>query len=304
MSVMINYSFVIPHHNTPDLLQRLIDSIPQREDIEIIVVDDNSDIDKKASISRPDVNILFIDKEHTKGAGKARNVGMDAATGKWLLFADSDDFYVSNFIDILDEYKDDDVEMLFFNVGSADAETQWRANNRQILLNQYDGTIETANNLLYFTYAPWTRMFRTDFIRNYKIRFEEISRTNDVFFSLQTSYFAKKWKIDKRVVYIVSYFKGSLSNGKITKAKYEAQIQTYARISEFYKFIGHAEWNRKSVKGKYSQSPYKRILKICKSQPLTGIEALLYYWSHWPIIKKKSYYYVDVIRSIENSIGK
>jgi len=59
---MIYYSFVIPHYNTPDLLQRLIDSIPQREDIEVIVVDDNSDDDKKARVSRPDVNIIFLDK--------------------------------------------------------------------------------------------------------------------------------------------------------------------------------------------------------------------------------------------------
>ena len=37
---MINYSFIIPHHNCPKQLNRLLDSIPQREDIEIIVVDD------------------------------------------------------------------------------------------------------------------------------------------------------------------------------------------------------------------------------------------------------------------------
>ena len=116
MKPMINYSFVIPHHNTPDLLQRLIDSIPQREDIEIIVVDDNSDEDKKASVCRPDVKTIFIDKEHTHGAGKARNVGMDAATGKWLLFADSDDFYNPGFIEVLDEYKNEDIDILFFNI--------------------------------------------------------------------------------------------------------------------------------------------------------------------------------------------
>ena len=80
------YSFIIPHHNTPELLQRLVDSIPQREDIEIIVVDDNSDDDKKANVIRSDVQIIFINKEHTKGAGKARNIGMDVAIGKWLLY--------------------------------------------------------------------------------------------------------------------------------------------------------------------------------------------------------------------------
>ena len=54
---MTNYSFVIPHHNSPTLLNRCLDSIPQREDIEIIVVDDNSDADKKPQEDRPDVKL-------------------------------------------------------------------------------------------------------------------------------------------------------------------------------------------------------------------------------------------------------
>ena len=43
---MISYSIIIPHKNTPSLLQRCLDSIPQRSDIEIIIVDDNSDEQK------------------------------------------------------------------------------------------------------------------------------------------------------------------------------------------------------------------------------------------------------------------
>ena len=38
-----SYSIIIPHKNTPKFLQRCLDSIPQREDLEVIVVDDNSD---------------------------------------------------------------------------------------------------------------------------------------------------------------------------------------------------------------------------------------------------------------------
>jgi glycosyltransferase involved in cell wall biosynthesis len=37
------YSVIIPHKNIPKLLQRCLDSIPQREDIQIIIIDDNSD---------------------------------------------------------------------------------------------------------------------------------------------------------------------------------------------------------------------------------------------------------------------
>lgn len=120
---MLTYSIIIPHHNSPQLLQRLIDTIPQREDIEIIIVDDNSDEGQKASVNRLDVKTFYIDKEHTKGAGKARNVGIEHATGKWILFADADDLYKPGFIDVLDEYKDDDIEILFFNVDSVNSDT-------------------------------------------------------------------------------------------------------------------------------------------------------------------------------------
>lgn len=37
------YSIIVPHYNNPKLLQRLLDTIPVRSDLEIVVVDDNSD---------------------------------------------------------------------------------------------------------------------------------------------------------------------------------------------------------------------------------------------------------------------
>ena len=37
------FTIIIPHKNVPDLLQRCLDSIPKRDDLHIIVVDDNSD---------------------------------------------------------------------------------------------------------------------------------------------------------------------------------------------------------------------------------------------------------------------
>ena len=36
------YSVAIPHYNSPDLLQRMLNSIPERDDIQVIVVDDGS----------------------------------------------------------------------------------------------------------------------------------------------------------------------------------------------------------------------------------------------------------------------
>lgn len=43
---MYKYSIIIPHYNIPELLQRCLDSIPERDDVQVIVVDDNSDSSK------------------------------------------------------------------------------------------------------------------------------------------------------------------------------------------------------------------------------------------------------------------
>ena len=39
----MNFTIIIPHFNTPTLLLRLINSIPEHDDLELIIVDDNSD---------------------------------------------------------------------------------------------------------------------------------------------------------------------------------------------------------------------------------------------------------------------
>ena len=41
---MFTYSIIVPHKNCVPLLQRCLNSIPQRDDIQIIVVDDVSDL--------------------------------------------------------------------------------------------------------------------------------------------------------------------------------------------------------------------------------------------------------------------
>ena len=44
MEMQYRYTIIIPHYNIIDLLGRALSSIPDREDIQIIVVDDNSGI--------------------------------------------------------------------------------------------------------------------------------------------------------------------------------------------------------------------------------------------------------------------
>jgi len=95
---MRNLSIIIPHYNTPELLYKLIDSIPQSPDVQIIVVDDNSnhhlqiltELQKKYC----DLVQFYTNNTRRKGAGTCRNIGLQHADGKWILFADADDFFM------------------------------------------------------------------------------------------------------------------------------------------------------------------------------------------------------------------
>lgn len=85
------FSIIMLHKNTPKLLKRCLESIPRMDDIQIIVVDDNSDsniVDFSVLIGMKDECVeIYLTKEG-KGAGHACNVGMKYAKGKWLLFTD------------------------------------------------------------------------------------------------------------------------------------------------------------------------------------------------------------------------
>jgi hypothetical protein len=85
-------------------LERRLYSIPRRQDVQINIVSDNSDpVVNFSGLRRPHTEAIFTKKE--KGAGHARNIGLERAAGRLLLFAGADDFFNYCIHDILDTYK-------------------------------------------------------------------------------------------------------------------------------------------------------------------------------------------------------
>ena len=109
MNMKYNYSIIIPHKNIPTLLQRCLDSIPQRDDVQVIIVDDNSDpsiVDFENFPGLKRKNTIVVFDKSSKGAGHARNIGIEHSNSKWLIFADADDFFNYCIGECLDKYKD------------------------------------------------------------------------------------------------------------------------------------------------------------------------------------------------------
>lgn len=85
-------SILIPVYNQEELIKKAINSIPDRKDIEIIVVNDASTdntLNSVLSFKRP---ITVINLSTRKSIGYCRNLCLKRATGKFAIWIDSDDY--------------------------------------------------------------------------------------------------------------------------------------------------------------------------------------------------------------------
>ena len=212
------FSIIIPHYNMPDLLMRCLKSIPVSEDIQVIVVDDNSPnadtyLEKYLELSRP--YLEFIRTTKGGSAGYARNIGLDHAKGKWLLFADSDDFYVENMYDVIKIYANSDADVLFFRskcVLSSDTTIESEKGN---YINQkIDSYFKTRNDkeIKYRWGPPWGKMIRKDLISRNNIRFDEVRYANDHYFSVYVGCKARNIEVVDAFLYMYVDREGSLSS--------------------------------------------------------------------------------------------
>lgn len=93
---MPKVSIVVPVYNVAAYLEKCVASVlaQTERDYELILVDDGSTDESGAlcdTLGGRDPRIRVIHQEN-RGLGGARNTGIEAASGEWLLFIDSDDW--------------------------------------------------------------------------------------------------------------------------------------------------------------------------------------------------------------------
>lgn len=94
-------SFVVPVYNAEKYLHQCLDSITQQLDhSELILVDDGSTdssgrICDEYAAKYPKIKVLHTEN---KGASQARNIGVEAAKGMYIVFVDSDDYISKDFV--------------------------------------------------------------------------------------------------------------------------------------------------------------------------------------------------------------
>lgn len=167
-------TIIIPAYNAENTLSDSIESaLKCFKHHEILIIDDGS-IDATGEISEQYAskykNVTVI---HTSNGGvsKARNLGIEKATGDYLIFMDADDRIVYNGkLDIDEQIKDCDMLLFSFN----ERKMNGKLINTYIFEDKYIKKNKVVNTFLcnkYSFYGPWSKIYKRDIILKNNIRF-------------------------------------------------------------------------------------------------------------------------------------
>lgn len=281
---MKELSIIIPHYNTHELLKKLLKSIPDKETIEVIVVDDNSteknrELDNIVKVFQENFNKLnfkFLkNNSKRKGAGACRNIGLDNATGKWLIFADSDDYFEENFYEKISKhlYSDNDL-VVFAPISREESGTvSTRHIERKKLVEDFLGKRNYTDmlNLKYKFPEPWSKLYKHHSIKENGIRFQETIVSNDKLFSAKVGFFLKKVHASREVIYCVTKRKNSLTT-TISDEMFTIRVRVFI---DYYKFLEKKLEETDFCKLELSASEhifslmFKKYSKECKKTCIT-----------------------------------
>lgn len=191
---MIKVSVIVPVYNAEKHLRQCLDSIISQtmREIEIICIDDGSSdgsvkILEEYSLKDSRINLI---RQKNSGAGAARNRGLEAATGEYLSFLDSDDFFEPDMLAAAyKKAKEENSDIvvfgadLYWNDSDYFEDADWTLQKKRLPYTYpFAGTEIKSNPFRAFVGWAWDKLFRTKFIRDGGYKFQEQRTTNDMLF--------------------------------------------------------------------------------------------------------------------------
>ena len=238
------FSIIVPIYNVERYLNDCLDSVltQKYDDYELICVE-NGSIDRSKEIlssygvKYPD-RISIIEIPENKGVSAARNCGMVAAKGRYILFLDSDDMFAEGALCRIREILEDFVpDILCFNwrrmdLQDYDAQDEVKTFNRKVMTGkQYFH--KRAKNYCFDSWV-WMKAYSRSFINANCLRFYEGLLSEDVLFTAQVMMAANKVMETEEIFYIYRYNKNSLST-KITSKNYHSEFVVILELYRLWK---------------------------------------------------------------------
>lgn len=250
----MKYTLIIPHYNDTERLNRLLKTIPvDRKDVEVLVIDDCSTKKEALNTLQKDwPKVHWLSTPKNLGAGAARNIGLEVAVGKYLVFADSDDEFLPSAFDVFDENITKDDMLVYFLADAKQELTGERSNradsfNKLCLDHLKVGTSKSLEKLKVFHVIPVTKIYSKEVVDRLGIRFEESKVSNDVMFNVLAAVQIERIKIIPKTVYRIYRRESSLTADSTSEAFLE-RMQVAARLA--------TELKKRKISSRPSAAPY------------------------------------------------
>ena len=202
--VMKKVSIIVPVYKSENFIRKLIDSVLNQtyKNIELILVDDESP-DSSGKIcdeyAKQDNRIVVI---HQKNAGccGARNTGLKAVTGEYLMFADGDDWLETDCV----EYLVGLMEKNGCEMATTDSifTTRDRGQNpteNVRILSKEDAICEILYTKI--PLGPWNKIYTTKIIKEHQLDFSIPWFGEGLYFSTLAAQYSNQLAVGHRRVY-------------------------------------------------------------------------------------------------------
>lgn len=253
-------SCIVPVYNGEVYLREFLDSLTGQtmEEIEIICVDDASTDSSLSIISeyQKRKDIIVIKNEYNMGAAETRNRGLRAASGKYVVFLDCDDILHPEMI--ADMYQncqkaDADLCICYLEYFTEDKHVQLGRFERDKALIQTYPVIQNPLNFQYLfqviNNGPTDKMIRREILVKNRIEFQNLPRSNDIYFSYAAALCSDKIVFTNKVLYYARTER-SHSITSTWRGKKNFDCEAFDAIYDFLKRIGCHELLWKSFTGK------------------------------------------------------
>lgn len=247
-------SVVIPMYNAEKYVEKCLNSLLEQtyKDLEIIIVNDGSKDNSQTICERfaeQDKRITLINTEN-RGAGSARNTGIEVAKGEYISFIDSDDYvcpdYYERLLHMLERAGADIAigkyqrisehdEMKFINSGEVKECT-----NLEELLVLYGEDEDRYINAVLVT----NKLFKRELFEG-NVRFPIGRLIDDEFIIYKLIYKSKKIVYTDDVMYAYVQSDSSVMRTNFKEQRVHDTIDVYDEVYNFFKENGTEELNKK-----------------------------------------------------------
>lgn len=205
---MINISIIIPVYNAEKYLDKCLMSVlnKKHKDVEVILIDDGS-TDNSSSIYLKYEKHMRIYKNSNHGVSYSRNFGLSKATGKYIMFVDSDDYLIENWYDVVNSYLNTTSDIIILS--SNFKELDFDISNKNAFVNKILNI--SKNNL--FLSSPCSKLYKREYLEKNGILFDEnVKNGEDMLFNIKGVINTNNILLDRNSIYIIRKNNESVSH--------------------------------------------------------------------------------------------